>query len=183
CSSDLPLFGAEASGVGLRTPDPDMVRAIDAAMNQYAVLVFRGQPLTEEEQLDLARAFGPLDFGFKKVTTRVANPQQRLKHVELADISNIGVDGRITARDHRKIVGNIANQLWHSDSSFQKPAARYSMLHAVKVPARGGNTEFADMRAAYDALAQDLKDEIEGLEAEHYALHSRFMLGDDAYTE
>src|SRR5690606_8671655 len=65
----------------------------------------------------------------------------------------------------------------------QKPAARYSMLHAVKVPARGGNTEFADMRAAYDALAQDLKDEIEGLEAEHYALHSRFMLGDDAYTE
>ncbi|MGH8764936.1 MAG: TauD/TfdA dioxygenase family protein, partial [Burkholderiales bacterium] len=107
----------------------------------------------------------------------------RFKHDELADISNVKVDGTVAERDHAKIVNNIANQLWHSDSSFQKPAARYSMLHAVTIPDKGGETEFADLRAAYDGLPEDLKQEIAGLEAEHYVLHSRFMLGDTGYSE
>jgi alpha-ketoglutarate-dependent 2,4-dichlorophenoxyacetate dioxygenase len=178
--SQRPEFAGRASGVDLAAPiTSDTARAIDEAMNRYAVLVFRGQPLTPEQQLAFARSLGPLDLGFK----RVARPHARLAYQELADISNIDESGQIAERAHRRIVGNLANQLWHSDSSFQKPAARYSMLHAVVVPESGGETEFADMRMAWDALPERDKQALEGLSAEHYALHSRFLLGDTDYDE
>jgi alpha-ketoglutarate-dependent 2,4-dichlorophenoxyacetate dioxygenase len=175
-----PHFVGEASGIDLgRQIGEAEVEAINKAMDEYAVLVFRDQPLTQTQQLEFAKAFGPLDMGFK----RLKKQADRMEHAELADISNVSAEGGAVARDDRKIVSNIANQLWHSDSSFQKPAARYSMLAAVRVPASGGDTEYADLRAAYDALPDETKREIESLEAEHYALHSRFMLGDDAYTD
>lgn len=175
-----PHFVGEVSGVDLATPlDAAGVAAINQAMDEYAVLVFRDQPLTQTQQVELAKSFGPLDMGLK----RLKKTPDRMEHVELADISNVAASGGTVSRDHRKIVTNIANQLWHSDSSFQKPAARYSMLAAVRVPGSGGDTEFADLRAAYDALPEETKEEIDGLEAEHYALHSRFMLGDTEYTE
>jgi len=173
-------FVGEAAGVDLSSPlDAETIGEINRAMDTYAVLVFRDQPLTQTQQLELAKSFGPLDMGLKKLKKQ----PDRLEHAELADISNVGDAGGTVARDSKKIVTNIANQLWHSDSSFQQPAARYSMLAAVQVPSSGGDTEFADLRAAYDGLPQDMKDEIEGLEAEHYALHSRFLLGDTDYTE
>ncbi|NMG39660.1 TauD/TfdA family dioxygenase [Chelativorans sp. ZYF759] len=173
-------FVGEAAGVDLSQPlDAGTIDEINRAMDTYAVLVFRDQPLTQTQQLDLARSFGPLDMGLKKLKKQ----PDRLEHAELADISNVGDAGGTVARDSKKIVSNIANQLWHSDSSFQQPAARYSMLAAVQVPSSGGDTEFADLRAAYDGLPEEMKTEIEGLEAEHYALHSRFLLGDTDYTE
>ena len=176
-----PLFFGEASGIDLSQPlSAAQVKEIVAGMDKYAVLVFRGQKLSEDQQIAYARQFGPLDLGLRKM--KKGQPH-RFKYDELADISNVQVDGRVAARDHAKIVNNIANQLWHSDSSFQKPAARYSMLHSVVIPDKGGETEFADLRAAYDALPSDMKAEIANLEAEHYVLHSRFMLGDTGYTE
>ena len=93
------------------------------------------------------------------------------------------VDGEVAGREHAKIVGNVANQLWHSDSSFQNPRAKYSMLSAVVVPAVGGDTEFADLRLAWDGLPDWRRRQIEGLTAVHYALHSRFLLGDTNYTD
>jgi len=175
-----PLFAAETDDVDIgRVPGPDLVREINAAMDRYAVLVLRGKPVGPEQQLAFTRAFGPLDIGLKKV--RRGQPD-RLGYEELADISNLDESGRIAARDHRRIVGNIANALWHSDSSFQKPAARYSMLHALVVTPKGGETEYADLRAAYDALPEETKAEIAGLTAEHSALHSRIMLG-ETYTD
>ena len=175
-----PLFAAEASGIDLTKPmSAEMVDAINQAMNQYAVLVFRGQPLTQDEQMAFTKSFGPLDLGFKKA----ANRHSRLKYKELADISNIAEDGEVAERNHFRIVNNMANQLWHSDSSFQNPPARYSMLHSVINPSKGGETEFADLRAAYDGLDKDWRAEIETLQAEHFALHSRFMLGDTNYTQ
>ena len=171
-----PLFAAEASGIDLRQPlAPASVRAIERAMDQYAVLVFRGQPLTQEEQLAFAKSFGPLDLGLKKATRAAAN---LTGYDEIIDISNVDAQGKVYARAHRKTVSNLANQLWHSDSSFQKPPARYSILHAVVVPAKGGETEFADLRAAYDALAPEVKAAIENLHAPHFALHSRIWLGE-----
>lgn len=171
-----PLFAAETDEVDIgQVPDPGLVGDITAALDRYAVLVLRGKPVGPEQQLAFTRAFGPLDIGLKKV--RRGQPD-RLGYDELADISNLDETGAIAARTHRRIVGNIANALWHSDSSFQKPAARYSMLHAIVVPPKGGETEYADLRAAYDALAADVKAEIDGLVAEHYALHSRIMLGE-----
>lgn len=178
-------FFAEIANVDLRAdPAPATIDAIVAALDTYAVVVFRDQPLTAEEQMAFCRRFGPLDVGLKKVNLlpsgRVATG--RLKHEALIDISNLDEAGNIAQLDSKKIAGSVANQLWHSDSSFQTPPGRYSMLSALCVPETGGDTEFADMRAAYDALDADMKIEIDGLVAEHFALHSRRLLGDDHHT-
>lgn len=177
------LFVAEVSGVDLRQPlSPHQRRDIEAAIAEHGVLVFRDQPLGQDEQVRFAESFGPLDIGLSKLSTAVKRPH-RFDHETLLDISNVEIDGSVAARNSRKNASNLANQLWHSDSSFQSPKAQYSMLSAVVVPPKGGETEYADLRAAYDALPEDLRAEIAGLEAEHYALHSRIMLGDDDYTE
>src|SRR5688572_30057912 len=175
-----PLFAAEAAGLDLRRPlEPAELRAIEAAMDRHAVLVWRDQPFTEDEQVAFARQFGPLDLGLRK-----ARPGgHRFRHDELIDISNVTPQGEVAGREHAKIVSNLANQLWHSDSSFQQPAARYSMLSAVVVPAAGGDTEFCDLRAAYDALPAALQGEIASLKSQHYAFHTRLWLGDTSYTE
>jgi alpha-ketoglutarate-dependent 2,4-dichlorophenoxyacetate dioxygenase len=157
----------------------DTVREIEAAMDRYAVLVWHEQPFTEAEQVAFARQFGPLDLGLRKAR----RGQHRFGYEELIDISNVTAQGEVAGREHAKIVSNLANQLWHSDSSFQQPAAAYSMLSAVVIPSSGGDTEFCDLRAAYDALPLDLKSEIEDLESEHYAFQTRLWLGDTSYTE
>lgn len=173
-------FVAEASGLSLAKPlSAEAVKSIERAMDRYAVLVWRDQPLTEEQQIAFAKNFGPIDLGLKKARK---NPD-RHAHDEIIDISNVSPDGRLYDRNHSKILSNLANQLWHSDSSFQKPAAAYSTLSAVVVPAEGGETEFADLRAAYDALPEKTRQEIQSLEAEHYAWHSRLWLGDTVSEE
>ena len=144
-------------------------------MDRHAVLVWRGQPLTEAQQLAFGRNFGPLDLGLKKARK---NPDRHANDA-IIDISNVNPEGGIYDRGHAKIISNLANQLWHSDSSFQKPAARYSMLSAVVVPEEGGETEFADLRAAYDTLSDGMKREVEGKTAEHFAWHTRLWLGDE----
>jgi len=142
-----PLFAAQAHGVDLtQPPGPDVVGAIDAAMDTYGVLVFRGQPLTEDQQIEFTRAFGPRDVGLARI---YEGPRHRLKYAELADLSNVDAKGDV-ASGAKRVVSNLANQLWHGDSSFQKPPAEYSMLHAVSLPDTGGNTEFADTRAAHN---------------------------------
>ena len=174
------FFAAEADGVDLRrTVRPETRREIEAAMDRYAVLVFRRQPLTEEEQIDFGRSFGTLDIGLKKALRR----PNRYKHDETIDISNVDETGSIASVASKKMYSQLANQLWHSDSSFENPPARYSMLHSLTNPPKGGETEFADLRAAYDALPADTKQQIDGLRAQHYALHSRMNLGDTEWTE
>jgi len=174
-----PVFAAEAYGVDIRQPLPaTAVRQIDEAMNEYAVLVFRGQPLDQDEQIAFTRQFGRLDAGLRKAR----GGAHRFKYDELIDISNVDANGNIDRTNLAKIGSNVANALWHSDSSFQKPAAKYSMLHAVAVPPRGGETEFCDLRAAYDALPEDVKGEIAGLRTQHFAFHSRLAMGDNSYT-
>jgi len=176
-----PLFVAEATGVDLARPlPPEEIRAIEAAMDRYAVLVFPDQPMDQAQQLAMARQFGPLNPGLKQI----GNQTNRTMPAELIDISNVDAEGRPLARESRKVISGLANQLWHSDSSFQAPAVSYSMLSAVVLPSWGGETEFADLRAAWDALPDRLKRVVEGREAEHYALHSRMtLLGDTGYTE
>jgi alpha-ketoglutarate-dependent 2,4-dichlorophenoxyacetate dioxygenase len=108
---------------------------------------------------------------------------ERMRDHALIDISNLDAEGRPMAADTKKMISQLANQLWHSDSSFQSPAVSYSMLNAVRLPGWGGETEFADLRAAWDALPERMQRMVEGREAEHYALHSRItLLGDDGYT-
>ena len=176
----LQPFAAEATGIDLREPlTPVQIKAVEEAMDQHAVLVFRDQNLSQTQQIEFAKSLGPLDMGLRKLK----GGPHRLEYAELADISNVKVDGEVADRAHAKIVGNVANQLWHSDSSFQKPRAKYSMLSAVTVPDFGGETEFADLRMAWDDLPDWRQRQVEGLRAVHYALHSRFLLGDTQYTE
>lgn len=176
----LQPFAAQASGIDLRQPlTPAQVKEIEHAMDTHAVLVWRNQPLTQDEQIAFAKSLGPLDMGLRKLK----GGPHRFQHAELADISNVKVDGEVAGREHAKIVGNVANQMWHSDSSFQKPRAKYSMLSSVINPGFGGETEFADLRMAYDALPEWRKKQIESLVGIHYALHSRFLLGDTNYTD
>lgn len=174
------VFVAEASGIDLTQPlSAADTRAINAAMNEYAVLVWRGQPLTAQQQINFAKSFGPLDIGLKRVFKR----PERLEDERLIDISNVDAQGNVARRDSQKNLSNFANQLWHSDSSFMNPRAAYSMLHSVIKPSWGGNTEFADLRDAYDTLDERTRRDIQDLKAEHFALHTRLLLGDEAYTD
>jgi alpha-ketoglutarate-dependent 2,4-dichlorophenoxyacetate dioxygenase len=176
-----PLFAAEASGIDLRQPlDAATVQAIEAAMDRYAVLVFHDQPLGQAEQVAFSRNFGPLNMGLR----RALGTPTRYDFDELIDISNVAADGSVAPRDSFKQINALANQLWHSDSSFQDARIKYSLLLALAIPPNeeGGQTEFCDLRAAYDALPERTKQQIEGLVAQHFAFHSRFLLGDEQYS-
>ncbi len=168
-----PLFAARADGIDLRDPlNGATACEIEAAMDRYAVLAFRGQDITEDEQLAFTAAFGPMDPG-----RHLAVRQHRRVRPEFADVSNLDEQGNVADRNHRRILSNMATRLWHTDSSYKKPAAKFSLLYCSAIPDWGGETEFADMRAAYDALPEQLRREAEGRSAEHYVHHSRAMLG------
>lgn len=175
-----PVFAAEMSGVDLRNPSSrDLLEAIDAAMDQYAVLVIRDQQIDDDQQLAFAMGLGPLEDTPAVVDAHL----NRLKHREMVDISNLEVDGSILAADDRRRMFNLGNRLWHSDSSFKSTPAKYSMLHARLVPPEGGETEFADMRAAWDALPEAMQRKIEPLVCDHSLIYSRALLGFEAFTE
>jgi alpha-ketoglutarate-dependent 2,4-dichlorophenoxyacetate dioxygenase len=174
-----PLLGAEVQGLDLRqSTDTALAAEVEAAMDQYAVLVFRDQELTEAQQMAFTRALGSIDMGLLKVLQR----RSRFDEAGMMDISNVDLDSQIRARNDPQLVTMLANQLWHSDSSFKRPSAKYSLLLACIVPEQGGATEFADMRAAHAALPDDRAAEIDGLVAEHSAFHSRMQLDDRQYT-
>lgn len=173
-----PHLGAEVSGVDLTRPvPPETFAEIEAAFNRHAVLVFHDQPVTDEQQMAFSRLFGPLE-----VNPNYAGQRLRLRP-ELADISNIGADGNLLALDDRRRLFNLGNQLWHTDSSFKHVPAKCSLLSAREIPPEGGETEFADMRAAYDALPEDMKRRLDGLVAEHSIFHSRRRLGFTEFNE
>ena len=168
-----PLFAASADDVDLRAPlDAATIREIEAAMDRYAVLVFRDQQLGEDEQLAFTARLGPMDPG-----RHLAVRQHRRVRPEFADVSNLDEAGNVADRNHRRILSNMATRLWHTDSSYKKPAAKFSLLYCSAIPDWGGETEFADIRAAYDALPERLRAEAEGREAEHDVHHSRATLG------
>ncbi|MCC7273683.1 MAG: TauD/TfdA family dioxygenase, partial [Alphaproteobacteria bacterium] len=152
----------------------DEVAAIEAGMDRHAVLVFHDQDITDEQQVAFSRNFGEIELA---VGSNVTKPENRRLSLQLADISNLDRDNRLLGRDDRQRMFNLGNMLWHSDSSFRAVPAKYSLLSGRIVPATGGNTEFADMRAAWDALDAATKAEIEDLVCEHSLIHSRAQLG------
>ncbi len=149
-------------------------------MDRYAVLVFRDQKIGNERQMAFSRHFGALEDARGGNITK---PEDKRLQVGMNDVSNLGGDGRPLDRDSRQRLFNLGNMLWHSDSSFRAIPAKYSLLSARVVNATGGNTEFADMRAAYDALGAASKAEIEDLVCEHSLMYSRGSLGMLDYSE
>jgi alpha-ketoglutarate-dependent 2,4-dichlorophenoxyacetate dioxygenase len=171
-----PTLGARICGVDLSRPVmPAAFAEIEAGFNRYGILVFPGQPVSDEQQLAFSRQFGPIE-----VNPNYAGAKMRLRP-DVADISNLDAEGRVLAREDRRNLFNLGNQLWHTDSSFKHVPAKCSLLSARELPARGpmgdGETEFADMRAAWDALPEARQCELDGLVVEHSIFRSRSQIG------
>jgi alpha-ketoglutarate-dependent 2,4-dichlorophenoxyacetate dioxygenase len=170
-----PHISAEVSAVDLRTVrDRETLDAIRAGMDEHAVLVFHDQKFAGEEQLEFAERF---DGALHRKTGISALGKNRFGDEALTDISNVDENGQIRKVEDRRRMYSLANRLWHTDASFQDPPGRYSMLFACDIPPVRADTEFADMRAAYDALDADMKRQIEGLHAHHSIAYSRQTLG------
>ena len=173
-----PFFVAGIGGIDLRkSVDRTTVNAIWQAIDRYAVLVFRDQCLDDTQLRDFAANFGALEIG----RAAARGGRRRLAHPEIGDISNLDEDGRLRERNDRRRLDSLGNRLWHTDASYMPVPVVLGMLHAVAVPPAGalggGETEFADMRAAYDALPEVMKTTIDGLVAEHDIFWSRGQIG------
>lgn len=176
-----PAFAGEVSGVDISRPiSAADVAAIEAGMDQYAVLVFRDQKLTDAQQMTFSLNFGALE---NARGGNVTKPGDHRLPTGMNDVSNLGKDHQPLARDSRQRLFNLGNMLWHSDSSFRAIPARYSLLSARVVNPKGGDTEFADMRAAYDALDDETRREIDGHVCEHSLMYSRGSLGFLDYSD
>ena len=170
-----PVFVGEVSGVNLCEPlSHDEVAAIEAGMDRYAVLVFHDQRITDEQQIAFTRNFGEIENSAGGTVTK---PHEKRLSPLMNDVSNLGRDHRPLARDDRRRLFNLGNQLWHSDSSFRAVPAKYSLLSARTIVEKGGNTEFADMRNAYDMLDDTTKRLAAPLICEHSLIYSRGLLG------
>jgi alpha-ketoglutarate-dependent 2,4-dichlorophenoxyacetate dioxygenase len=175
-----PEIGAEVTGLDLReTVAPAVFAEIEAAFYRYAVLVFPGQPLTDDQQIAFSRLFGPLETSPEYAGSK----KSRLNRPEIADISNLDPEGRVMSAEDKRLLFNRGNQLWHTDSSFKYVPARCSLLSAREIPPVGGETEFADMRAAYDALSAEKRRALDGLIVEHSIFRSRSLIGFSEFNE
>jgi alpha-ketoglutarate-dependent 2,4-dichlorophenoxyacetate dioxygenase len=170
-----PGFVGEVSGLDITQP---LTRAqaadLEAGMDRLAVLVYHDQRFTDDQQKAFSVNFGPLE---QTEGGNVTRPEDRRLDPQMADVSNLGTDHKPLARDDRRRLFNLGNQLWHSDSSFRAIPAKFSLLSGRTVVDAGGNTEFADMRRAYDALDAATKAEIGDLVCEHSLIYSRGILG------
>ena len=176
-----PVFVGEVSGIDISRPlSREEVAAVEAGMDRNAVLVFHDQKITDEQQMAFSRNFGALEDARGGNITK---PEDKRLQVGMNDVSNLGKDGRPLQRDSRERAFNLGNMLWHSDSSFRPIPAKYSLLSARVVNPVGGNTEFADMRAAYDALDAATKALVEDLVCEHSLMYSRGLLGMLDYSD
>jgi alpha-ketoglutarate-dependent 2,4-dichlorophenoxyacetate dioxygenase len=175
-----PTFIGEVSGIDLtRRLTEEEVSAIHAGMDRFGVLVFHDQHFEDEQQIAFSRQLGMLE----EATGDIMSEKDRRLSMDLNDISNLDKNGELLPRDDRRRLFGLGNLLWHSDSSFKEVPAKYSMLSARKIPLAGGNTEFADMRAAYDALDSETKREVHDLICLHSQIFSRGVLGFDDFTD
>ena len=174
-------FAAEIGDIDLSRPlsDADM-QAVREAFAKYAVLIFPAQDLTVEQHLDFAAKFGPLER-----TIEIAIGRTRLRTPpEIADVANLNADGSVWREDaRRRQYGMLGNRLWHTDSSFKAPSGYASLLYSRSIPPIGGHTEFADLRAAWDALPEATKKRVRGLVADHSLIYSRARIGFINYSE
>jgi alpha-ketoglutarate-dependent 2,4-dichlorophenoxyacetate dioxygenase len=169
-----PSFAAEIGDVDLSEQvAPADLQAIKEAFTQYAVLIFPNQLLSQDQHLDFARHFGPLE-----TTIGVYRKDAPLRlRKEFADVSNLNHDNEVWGKESRLRLFQLGNRLWHTDSSFKRLPALASLLYARSIPPIGGHTEFADERAAYDALPEETKLRLNCLVAEHSIFNSRARLG------
>src|SRR5215470_10665463 len=176
-----PFFAGAVSGCDAARPlSREDIAALHAGMDRFGVLVLRDQRIDDDQQIAFGRSLGPLERATGDIVTA---PEARRLSMDLNDISNLDEHERVLARDDRRRLFELGNQLWHSDSSFKPIPAKYSILSARRIPSAGGNTEFADMRAAYDALDDATKRELHDLICLHSQLFSRGSIGFTDFTD
>ena len=173
-------FAAEVGDLDLAAPLTEgQVQEIREAFARFAVLIFPGQQITVEQHLNFARIFGPLE---RSVATLMPGQKLRVRE-EIADVGNLTPDGQVWEKDYKHRLFQLGNRLWHTDSSFKTPTGYTSMLYCRSVAPIGGHTEFADLRAAWDALSQEQQTRALTLVGEHSLLHSRKLLGYTDFSE
>jgi alpha-ketoglutarate-dependent 2,4-dichlorophenoxyacetate dioxygenase len=178
--SVAPSFAAEIGDIDLAQQiEPSDFLAIENAFAKYAMLIFPDQHLSQDQHLDFARRFGPLETS---IGVHRKDTQLRLRQ-ELTDVSNLDFANEIWAKESRRRLFQLGARMWHTDNSFKRVPARVSLLYARSIPPVGGHTEFADERAAYDALPESMKRRLESLVAEHSILYSRARLGFSDFSE
>lgn len=172
-------FGATVTGLDITSACDDDIRRLEAAIDRYAVLIFPEQKITDEQQFAFSSKFGAME----QATSDINQKSDRRLAMDINDISNLDQSGSVLARNDRARLFGLGNMLWHSDSSFKTIPAKYSLLSARVIPDAGGNTEFADMRAAWVELDTQLQNECIDLVCLHSQLFSRDALGFDDFTD
>jgi len=170
-----PIFAAEADEIDLRNVfDETMLKDIRKALDHYAVIVFRDQTMSNDEHLEFTQR---LDSKLHTQTSLSVMTKNRFGNEALSDVANVDENGQLMAADDRRRMGNVGNRLWHTDASFVDPPGRYSLLLGKVIPPVRADTEFVDMRAAYDSLDPEVRESLEGLQVHHSIIHSRQLLG------
>ena len=171
-------FVARVSGIDLSKPlDDGAFAQVRDAFNQYAVVVFPEQRISDDQQIAFSERFGQLEVSIRKDRPR------RIENPRVSDISNVDERDRVFDPDDERAIYNAGNRLWHSDSSFKRVPAMASLLSGREVPPEGGETEYADLRAAWDALPAERKAGLDGLVVEHSFVYSRGLIGYDQFTD
>lgn len=179
---EFPDFVAFVSDVDLKNElETDQVKELDTAINKFSVLVFKNQNINDEQQVRFTKYFGEIEASGNK--SNITKAKDRRLSTDLADVSNLDKNNKpFTQNDPRRIF-NLGNRLWHTDSSFKEIPAKYSLLSARNISKEGGNTEFADMRSAYDNLDMNTKQKVDDMICEHSLIYSRQRLGFDMVKE
>ena len=171
-------FAGEVSGIEIAKGVTQSEAAqIEKGMDHYGVLVFHDQIITDDQQYTFSKNFGPMETA----TGDIGMPKDRRLSMDINDISNLDKDGKVLPREDRRRLFSLGNRLWHSDSSFKPTPSKYSLLSARIIPGKGGNTEYADMRAAWDELDPELKRECRDMVCDHSQIYSRGILGFDDF--
>ena len=179
---EFPDFVAFVTDVDLKNElETNQVKELDNAINKFSVLVFRNQNINDEQQVRFTKYFGEIEPSGNK--SNITKAKDRRLSTDLADVSNLDKNNKpFTQNDSRRIF-NLGNRLWHTDSSFKEIPAKYSLLSARNISKEGGNTEFADMRSAYDNLDMNTKQKVDDMICEHSLIYSRQRLGFDMVKE
>ena len=180
--TEFPDFVGFVSEIDLKKNlDYKIIKEIDNAINKYSVLVFKNQNINDNEQVRFTKYFGQIEASGNK--SNITKAEDRRLSTDLADVSNLDKNNKPFAQHDPRRIFNLGNRLWHTDSSFKKIPAKYSLLSARNISKEGGNTEFADMRSAYDNLDNKTKTKIDTMICEHSLIYSRQRLGFDMVKE
>jgi alpha-ketoglutarate-dependent 2,4-dichlorophenoxyacetate dioxygenase len=179
---DFPDFVGFVSNIDLKEElDCGQIEKIDLSINKFSVIVFKDQDINDKDQVRFTKYFGDIEASGK--TSNITKAKDRRLSTDLADVSNLDKNNKPFSQNDPRRIFNLGNRLWHTDSSFKAIPAKYSLLSARNISREGGDTEFADMRSAYDNLDELTQHKIQDLVCEHSLIYSRQRLGFDMVKE